>query len=45
MPDNWAFVAAAWGIAAIVLGGYWQRLARRERDLDTRELRARRRPR
>ena len=44
MPDNWGFVIAAWAIAAAVLGGYWQRLARRERDLDTRELR-RRRPR
>jgi hypothetical protein len=44
MPDNWGFVVAAWAIAAVALGGYWQRLVRRERDLDTRELR-RRRPR
>ena len=33
MPDNWTFVAAAYGLAALVFGGYWLRLARRERDL------------
>ena len=44
MPDNWGFVAAAYVLAAIVLGGYWRRLARLERDLDTRGAR-RRRPR
>ena len=44
MPDNWAFVIAAYGIAAAVLGAYWRRLGRLERDLDTRETR-RRRPR
>ena len=44
MPDNWSFVIAAYALAAVVLGGYWQRLVRLERDLDTREVR-RRRPR
>ena len=44
MPDNWAFVIAAYAIAAAALGGYWRRLVRLERDLETRETR-RRRPR
>ena len=34
MPDNWGFVAAAYVLAVLVLGGYWRRLARRERELD-----------
>ena len=42
MPDNWGFVAAAYGIAAVVLGGYWRRLVRLERELGTRATRARR---
>ena len=33
MPDNWSFVFAAYGLAALVLGGYWRRLLRREREL------------
>ncbi len=33
MPDHWGFVFAAYGLAAVVLGGYWRRLNRRERDL------------
>ncbi len=33
MPDNWTFVAAAYGLAALAFGGYWRRLARREREL------------
>jgi hypothetical protein len=33
MADHWGFVAAAYGVAALVLGGYWRRLARREREL------------
>jgi hypothetical protein len=24
MADNWSFVAAAYGLAAVVLGGYWR---------------------
>jgi hypothetical protein len=35
MPDNWGFVIAAYALAAVVLGGYWRWLARRERDLLT----------
>jgi len=34
MPDNWSFVAAAYGVTAIVLITYWWRLVRRERELD-----------
>lgn len=34
MPDNWGFVAAAYGLAALVLGGYWRYLRRREKELD-----------
>jgi hypothetical protein len=33
MPDNWGFVAAAYALAALVFGGYWRSLARREREL------------
>jgi len=33
MPDNWIFVAAAYGLAALVFGGYWLRLGRMEREL------------
>ena len=29
MPDNWGYVFAAYGIAAVVLVGYWRRLVRR----------------
>jgi hypothetical protein len=35
MPDHWAFVAAAYAIAAVALGAYWRRLVRRERELAT----------
>lgn len=41
MADNWGFVLAAYGLAAVVLGAYWRRLVRRERDLDDRERRER----
>lgn len=34
MPDNWGFVAAAYGLTALVLGLYWRRLVRREKELD-----------
>ncbi len=33
MPDNWEFVLAAYGLAALLLGGYWRRLRRLERVL------------
>jgi hypothetical protein len=33
MADNWGFVIGAYGLAAVVLGGYWRRLTRREREL------------
>jgi hypothetical protein len=39
MPDNWSFVLAAYGFAALVLGGYWRRLLRRERGLAALERR------
>jgi len=41
MPDNWGFVLAAYGLAAVVLGGYWRRLVRRHRDLEAAEGRSR----
>jgi transposase-like protein len=34
MPDNWGFVAAAYGLTTAVLLLYWRRLARKERELD-----------
>lgn len=34
MPDNWGFVAAAYGLTAAVLGLYWRRLVRRENALN-----------
>jgi transposase-like protein len=33
MPDNWGFVAAAYGLTAAVLLWYWRRLARKEREV------------
>jgi len=33
MADHWNFVAAAYGLAILVLGGYWRRLVRKEREL------------
>jgi hypothetical protein len=36
MPDNWSFVAAAYGLTALVLGVYWRRLVQKERDLSRR---------
>jgi hypothetical protein len=48
MPDHWGFVAAAYGLAAVVLFAYWRRLVRRERQLlardRDREVGARRSP-
>ena len=35
MPDNWSFVAAAYGLTALVLGLYWRRLVRKERELSS----------
>src|SRR5207247_1004342 len=34
MPDNWGFVAAAYGLTAAVLLIYWRRLAKKEREVD-----------
>ncbi len=33
IADHWGFVAAAYTIAALALGGYWRRLVRRDRQL------------
>ena len=33
MPDNWGFVFAAYGLAVVLIVGYWRRLVRREREL------------
>jgi hypothetical protein len=46
--DHWPFVLAAYGVAAVVLGGYWRHLRRRERALAAladRRAAAERRPR
>jgi hypothetical protein len=32
MPDNWSFVGAAYGLAAVVFAVYWRWLARKERE-------------
>ncbi len=32
MPDHWNFVLAAYALAAVVLGGYWRNLIKRERE-------------
>ena len=34
MPDNWGFVIAAYGLAAVVLAAYWRFHSRREKELD-----------
>jgi len=34
MPDNWAFVRAAYGLAVVVLVMYWRFLVRREHELE-----------
>ncbi|HYS18719.1 MAG TPA: hypothetical protein VET45_17485 [Candidatus Binatia bacterium] len=31
--DNWSFVFAAYGLAAVVLATYWRFLVRREKEL------------
>jgi len=33
MPDNWGYVFAAYALAALALGMYWRRLARRMKSL------------
>ncbi|HEV8585673.1 MAG TPA: hypothetical protein VGT02_11950 [Methylomirabilota bacterium] len=33
MPDNWSFVAAAYGLTAAVLLWYWLRLGKKEREI------------
>ena len=33
MADNWGFVLAAYGLAAVVLVTYWRGLVRREKTL------------
>ena len=35
MPDHWGFVAAAYAVTALILGGYWRMLVRKERELAT----------
>jgi len=34
MPDNWGFVAAAYGLTAVALVIYWRRLAKKERQIE-----------
>lgn len=35
MPDNWGYVAAAYGVTAAVLGLYWRHLVQKEKELRT----------
>jgi len=44
MADNWGFVLAAYGLAAVVLLSYWRFLARRERTKTHRARPPRARP-
>jgi hypothetical protein len=39
MPDNWSYVFSAYGLAAVVLLGYWRRLAGRAKTLAARDAR------
>jgi hypothetical protein len=41
--DHWGFVAAAYAVAILVLGGYWRRLVHLERTLKAPALRSARR--
>ncbi|HYE92181.1 MAG TPA: hypothetical protein VEA38_14225 [Terriglobales bacterium] len=41
--DHWGFVAAAYVVAALALGGYWRRLVHLEKTLKTPTLRSARR--
>ena len=33
MPDNWGYVLAAYALTAVVLGLYWRRLVRKDKEL------------
>ncbi len=44
MPDNWGFVAAAYGLTAAVLLWYWLRLGRKEREVNAVRMNAERGP-
>jgi hypothetical protein len=44
MPDNWTYVAAAYLVSALAVGGYWQRLRQRRRAASTRPARRALRP-
>jgi hypothetical protein len=41
--DHWGYVAAAYAVAVLALGGYWRRLVHLERTLKAPTLRAARR--
>jgi len=44
MPDNWSYVVAAYGLAAVALLGYWRYLSARARTLAERKQAERRAP-
>jgi hypothetical protein len=44
MPDNWSYVVAAYGLAAVALLGYWRYLSARARALAERKQAERRAP-
>jgi hypothetical protein len=41
MPDNWSYVFAAYGLAAVGLLAYWRHLAGRAKSLAARDTRSR----
>ncbi len=41
MPNHWGYVIGAYALALLVFGGYWRRLIRRQRELETRPSRRR----
>jgi hypothetical protein len=40
MPDNWSYVFAAYGLAAVALLVYWRHLAGRAKSLSARDARS-----
>ena len=45
IADNWTFVAAAYGLTALVLLGYWRRLVKKEGEVEALSRRNAERPR
>ncbi len=41
MANHWGYVIGAYVLALVVFGGYWRRLVKREREVQTRPTRRR----